>query len=30
MTLERYPLGWGKRIHGKIKNYYPRGLRRTI
>ncbi len=28
ITLEGYPLGWGKRVHNQLKNYYPRGLRR--
>jgi NOL1/NOP2/sun family putative RNA methylase len=28
ITLEGYPLGWGKRVNGLIKNYYPRGLRK--
>jgi NOL1/NOP2/fmu family ribosome biogenesis protein/23S rRNA U2552 (ribose-2'-O)-methylase RlmE/FtsJ len=27
-TVDGYPLGWGKRTGGVIKNYYPRGLRR--
>lgn len=28
ITVEGFPLGWGKRVQGVIKNYYPRGLRR--
>jgi NOL1/NOP2/sun family putative RNA methylase len=28
VTLQGFPLGWGKRIKGVIKNYYPKGLRR--
>ena len=24
-----YPLGWGKRTAGVVKNYYPKGLRRA-
>jgi NOL1/NOP2/fmu family ribosome biogenesis protein len=28
VTVDGYPLGWGKRAQGVIKNYYPRGLRR--
>ena len=28
VTLEgRYPLGWGKRVRGLLKNHYPKGLR---
>jgi NOL1/NOP2/sun family putative RNA methylase len=26
-TVEGFPLGWGKRVQGVLKNYYPRGLR---
>ena len=28
VTVEGFPLGWGKRVNGVIKNYFPRGLRR--
>ena len=28
VTVDSYPLGWGKRVQGVIKNFYPRGLRR--
>jgi NOL1/NOP2/fmu family ribosome biogenesis protein len=28
LTLDGFPLGWGKRVKGIIKNYYPKGLRR--
>jgi NOL1/NOP2/sun family putative RNA methylase len=28
VTVEGYPLGWGKRSSGRLKNHYPRGLRR--
>ena len=28
VTVDGYPLGWGKQVQGVIKNYYPRGLRR--
>jgi NOL1/NOP2/fmu family ribosome biogenesis protein len=28
ITVEGFPLGWGKRVQGVINNYYPRGLRR--
>jgi NOL1/NOP2/sun family putative RNA methylase len=27
VTLQGFPLGWGKRVKGIIKNYYPKGLR---
>jgi len=27
LTLDGYPIGWGKRVAGQVKNYYPRGLR---
>jgi NOL1/NOP2/sun family putative RNA methylase len=27
ITLDGFPIGWGKRLQGQIKNYYPRGLR---
>jgi NOL1/NOP2/sun family putative RNA methylase len=27
VCVEDYPLGWGKRVNGVIKNLYPRGLR---
>ncbi len=27
VTVNGFPLGWGKRARGIIKNYYPRGLR---
>lgn len=28
VTVDGFPLGWGKRVHGRLKNHYPRGLRR--
>lgn len=28
VTVDGFPLGWGKQVQGVIKNYYPRGLRR--
>ena len=28
VTVDGYALGWGKRSNGRIKNHYPRGLRR--
>jgi len=27
MTVDDYPIGWGKRVKNIIKNYYPHGLR---
>lgn len=27
VTVDGFPLGWGKRVQGVLKNYYPRGLR---
>jgi NOL1/NOP2/fmu family ribosome biogenesis protein len=27
ITVESYPLGWGKRVQNRIKNFYPHGLR---
>lgn len=27
LTIDGYPLGWGKETKGTIKNYYPKGLR---
>jgi NOL1/NOP2/sun family putative RNA methylase len=27
VTVDGYPLGWGKRVQNVIKNFYPRGLR---
>jgi NOL1/NOP2/sun family putative RNA methylase len=27
LTVDGYPIGWGKRVRRTIKNYYPRGLR---
>jgi NOL1/NOP2/sun family putative RNA methylase len=29
VTLEGYPIGWGKRAQNVIKNFYPHGLRRS-
>ncbi|RYL88956.1 NOL1/NOP2/sun family putative RNA methylase [Sporolactobacillus sp. THM7-4] len=28
VTIDGYPLGWGKTAGGILKNYYPKGLRR--
>lgn len=30
MTVDGYPIGWGKRVQNMLKNYYPHGLRRTV
>ncbi len=27
ICVHDYPLGWGKRVKGQVKNYYPKGLR---
>ena len=27
VTIGDFPLGWGKRVQGRVKNYYPHGLR---
>jgi NOL1/NOP2/fmu family ribosome biogenesis protein len=27
VTVDGYPIGWGKRVQNVIKNYYPHGLR---
>jgi len=27
MTVDGWPLGWGRRVGGVIKNFYPKGLR---
>jgi 16S rRNA C967 or C1407 C5-methylase (RsmB/RsmF family)/NOL1/NOP2/fmu family ribosome biogenesis protein len=27
VMLDGFPLGWGKRVQGVVKNHYPRGLR---
>ena len=27
VTLEGFPLGWGKRVRGRLKNHYPKALR---
>jgi NOL1/NOP2/sun family putative RNA methylase len=29
ITVDGYPIGWGKRVQNVIKNYYPHGLRRS-
>ena len=28
ITVNGHGLGWGKRVNGRVKNHYPRGLRR--
>ncbi len=28
LTVDGYPIGWGKRVQNILKNYYPHGLRR--
>jgi NOL1/NOP2/sun family putative RNA methylase len=28
VSADGFPLGWGKRVKGVVKNYYPKGLRR--
>jgi NOL1/NOP2/sun family putative RNA methylase len=30
MTVEGYPLGWGKRVQDTVKNLYPHGLRKLV
>jgi len=29
VTVDGFPLGWGKRVQGTVKNHYPRYLRRA-
>ncbi len=29
VTVDGAPLGWGKAVHGMVKNHYPKGLRRS-
>lgn len=29
ITIDGWPLGWGRRVRGTIKNFYPKGLRRN-
>ncbi|MCP5099961.1 MAG: RNA methyltransferase [Chloroflexi bacterium] len=29
VTVDGYSLGWGKRVNGRVKNHYPRGLRKV-
>lgn len=28
VTVDGFPIGWGKRVRGVVKNHYPKGLRR--
>jgi NOL1/NOP2/sun family putative RNA methylase len=30
ITVDGFPIGWGKRVQHMIKNYYPHGLRRSL
>jgi len=30
VTVDGFPLGWGKRSAGMVKNHYPKGLRRPL
>jgi NOL1/NOP2/fmu family ribosome biogenesis protein len=27
VTVDGFPLGWGKLVQGQLKNHYPKGLR---
>jgi Uncharacterized conserved protein len=27
VTVDGYPLGWGKQVGGQLKNHYPKGWR---
>jgi NOL1/NOP2/sun family putative RNA methylase len=29
VTVDEFPIGWGKRVNNVIKNFYPHGLRRV-
>jgi hypothetical protein len=29
VTVAGFPLGWGKRVAGRLKSHYPKGLRWT-
>jgi 16S rRNA C967 or C1407 C5-methylase (RsmB/RsmF family)/NOL1/NOP2/fmu family ribosome biogenesis protein len=29
VAVDGFALGWGKRVNGRVKNHYPRGLRRN-
>ncbi len=30
VTVDGYPIGWGKRTGGTVKNHYPKGLRKDL
>lgn len=30
VTVDGFPIGWGKRVNGRMKNHYPRGLRQNF
>ncbi len=30
VTVDGYPVGWGKRVQNVVKNFYPHGLRRYV
>ncbi|MFC0613142.1 RsmF rRNA methyltransferase first C-terminal domain-containing protein [Scopulibacillus daqui] len=30
VTIEGFPLGWGKEVKGTLKNFYPKGLRVNV
>ncbi|PWB52384.1 MAG: SAM-dependent methyltransferase [Anaerolineales bacterium] len=30
VTVEGFPIGWGKRVQNVVKNFYPHGLRRQV
>ncbi|MDQ5853140.1 MAG: RsmF rRNA methyltransferase first C-terminal domain-containing protein, partial [Chloroflexota bacterium] len=29
-TVDGWPFGWGRRVGGIVKNFYPKGLRRMV
>lgn len=30
VTVDGFPIGWGKQVNGRLKNHYPRGLRQNF
>jgi NOL1/NOP2/fmu family ribosome biogenesis protein len=30
VTVDDFPIGWGRRVQHMIKNYYPHGLRKPL
>lgn len=30
VTVDGFPIGWGKQVNGRLKNHYPRGLRHHV